>query len=881
MAMTRVPTTTTTMINAGADVCGAIRFKFKLFKYINNNVVMIILILILSLLTNTSSATTTASNSNSNTVNYTFAIIPKSINNIFFDDVIKGCDYRSNELLLSTTATATTAITTAVTNVTCLFMGPVTQNAMEQVAVIDELIFKNNHNNQKIDGIAVSVIDSNAIKEVLLKAKSYGIQVITFDSDIEIDSDDDIDDASTTTTTTTTNSSSSSLKIKYRSAYVGTDNIAFGEQIGKTLIELAANTANAKAIANAGGEDGGDVRIHKFGIISNTDPNILLREQGLRNVLSKNSNNSNSNNNTWIEVHQSPMDMKDNKYLALGQMHILTVENSLTAIVSLLGGPMFDTTTDRGWEAFATTHDNPNLLLVSADSLPIQVELLHKGYANGLVGQLPFDMGMKSFDTLLNLVTTSSTQKNVTVVPEIIHTDLIEFVLLSSSSSDDGDGDSGGDSAIAPPSIIEDGSNNNTMDDIDIDIDIDSSNDNDNDHDIKTSYVFAIVSKSINIPFFDDVKAGCEARAATIMRRTSNQVNIECFYTGPIEQDDPIEQAKIIEDLILNNNGNGNNNNDTVKVDGIAFSVIDSNIAYNLTVMAQDANIPIITFDSDAPFSKRIAYIGTDNRQLGNELANTLLLVVKEEENGNGNENEPQNGDGKKERQKSYGVVSNNHPNLQLREKGLNDILSSSSSSAKSSMLWNQVDNSPTNFEQINDLIVNNTSTNTRIDAIFSTAGRPMRDVEEWKDFVSNNINTNNNKIKLIVADTHPDQVKLLQQKYVNGLVGQTPYLMGSISIDVLLKLATKKAKTATATTTTTLLDNSSGSGSGNDNDNTDIDIEEYLYTNLVRARLIESKNQNDNIDDSDGNGDDDGDGNDDSSNASSLLPSFVIVVAG
>merc|ERR1740130_2484182 len=107
-------------MNAGADVCGAIK-KIK-FKYINNNGVIIILILILSLLTNTSSATTTTA-SNSNTVNYTFAIIPKSINNIFFEDVIKGCDYRSNELLLTTTATTTT--TTVTTNVTCLFIGPV------------------------------------------------------------------------------------------------------------------------------------------------------------------------------------------------------------------------------------------------------------------------------------------------------------------------------------------------------------------------------------------------------------------------------------------------------------------------------------------------------------------------------------------------------------------------------------------------------------------------------------------------------------------------------------------------------------------------------------------------------------------------------------
>merc|ERR1712166_566878 len=249
--------------------------------------------------------------------------------------------------------------------------------------------------------------------------------------------------------------------------------------------------------------------------------------------------------------------------------------------------------------------------------------------------------------------------------------------------------------------------------------------------------------------------------------------------------------------------------------------------------------IPIITFDSDAPLSKRIAYIGTDNIQLGNELANTLLLVVNEE---NENGKEQQN---KQQKQKTYGVLSNHDPNLQLRETGLNDILLSTSSTSltSSTILWKQVDISPTNFggnttlafEQMNDLITNNTR---YIDAIFSTAGRPMRDVEKWKDYVSNIVNTNtnnnnpdnnnNNKIKLIVADTHPDQVKLLQQKYVNGLVGQTPYLMGSLSIDVLLKLATKQATTATATATTTLLDNSSGSGSGsgNANDNTDTDTD-------------------------------------------------------
>ena len=42
---------------------------------------------------------------------------------------------------------------------------------------------------------------------------------------------------------------------------------------------------------------------------------------------------------------------------------------------------------------------------------------------------------------------------------------------------------------------------------------------------------------------------------------------------------------------------------------------------------ARDANIPVITFDADAPKSARQAYVGTDNKEMGRELGRQLIKL--------------------------------------------------------------------------------------------------------------------------------------------------------------------------------------------------------------------------------------------------------------
>ena len=75
-------------------------------------------------------------------------------------------------------------------------------------------------------------------------------------------------------------------------------------------------------------------------------------------------------------------------------------------------------------------------------------------------------------------------------------------------------------------------------------------------------------------------------------------------------------QAQIIQDFI------------TQKVDGLAISVADVAAMTKSIEAATAAGIPVVTFDADAPGSKRIAYIGTNNKDFGLALGKQLAAAA-------------------------------------------------------------------------------------------------------------------------------------------------------------------------------------------------------------------------------------------------------------
>jgi ribose transport system substrate-binding protein len=118
-----------------------------------------------------------------------FAVVPKAMNNPYFDLSRDGCMARAK----------------ALGNVECIYNGPIEHEPASQVQIIQDLI------TQGVDGIAISVSDADAAVGVIKQARAAGIAVITFDADAP-------------------NSA--------RQAYVGTDNKAMGAELGRQLIKL-------------------------------------------------------------------------------------------------------------------------------------------------------------------------------------------------------------------------------------------------------------------------------------------------------------------------------------------------------------------------------------------------------------------------------------------------------------------------------------------------------------------------------------------------------------------------------------------------------------------------------------------------------------------
>jgi len=118
-----------------------------------------------------------------------FAVVPKAMNNPFFDLTRDGCMAEAAKL----------------GNVECIYQGPVEHEPATQAQIIDDFI------TQGVDGLAISVADAAAATTLIDKAVDAGIAVITFDSD------------------------ASESK---RTAYVGTNNKDFGVALGEELLKL-------------------------------------------------------------------------------------------------------------------------------------------------------------------------------------------------------------------------------------------------------------------------------------------------------------------------------------------------------------------------------------------------------------------------------------------------------------------------------------------------------------------------------------------------------------------------------------------------------------------------------------------------------------------
>ena len=293
----------------------------------------------------------------------------------------------------------------------------------------------------------------------------------------------------------------------------------------------------------------------------------------------------------------------------------------------------------------------------------------------------------------------------------------------------------------------------------------------------KNHYTFAVVPKQL-ITFFEPTGVGCQDQAARLTN-TIDEVTVDCLYVGPSDASNRgAVQAQMVEEILW---GNANNRtaNQTVTpmIDGLAISVVDADLMTPILNRAkEELNIPIVTFDSDAPDSMRSYYIGTDNTFFGRQMARQMESL------------NPAGG--------TYGIIAGESTNLQARANGI--IQELFDQTANSHTTWEPLEGSPFDaqnnltlaLEKMEDWATENPT------VLVSVTGLPMRIIEAdddsgqsyapWQGFVDGNKHRN---ITLLCADATDHQITFLKYDYIDGLAGQLPYDMGVKSIDSLWTL--------------------------------------------------------------------------------------------
>ena len=270
------------------------------------------------------------------------AVVPKNLNNPFFDQAKLGCDKAVEEI--------------GADKVECFFIGPPEHGGGdEQVQIVADLIAKG------VDGIAVAAANAAAMGSVLPEAKAKGIPVLTWDTDLLPENQD------------------------LRAAYIGTHNYDIGVELAKLAQKIKP--------------EGGTICIQSGGAAA---ANHNERMQGIRDTLAGVERGDPpgarlEGANGWTEVDGCPLYTNDDFPLSVQQLEdILGKYPDLDAFIPTGGFPQFVPDANRAAvEPYKDKIASGELALVVADTLPVQIDLMKEGLSAGQVGQRPFEMGYK------------------------------------------------------------------------------------------------------------------------------------------------------------------------------------------------------------------------------------------------------------------------------------------------------------------------------------------------------------------------------------------------------------------------------------------------------------------------------------------------------
>jgi ribose transport system substrate-binding protein len=251
------------------------------------------------------------------------------------------------------------------------------------------------------------------------------------------------------------------------------------------------------------------------------------------------------------------------------------------------------------------------------------------------------------------------------------------------------------------------------------------------------SETYYLISTNMALPYWQTAIAGFHKAAA--------QYGVKAVIGGP-DTFDAQGELQALQKAVQ------------AKPAGILISVADAPLLQPEINKAIDAEIPVITIDSDAPYSHRIMFIGTNNREAGHLGGERVASAL----HGKGN---------------VVFFTMPGQPNLDERLNGYEEVFANYPG-IKTAEIVNIKGDPGIAFDNAQRLVAQ-TGAN-KIDALVCLEASSGKDVGEVlrRQHLSDRL--------LVAMDVDPDTLNLIKEGVIDTTIAQKPYTMGFFGLKVL-----------------------------------------------------------------------------------------------
>lgn len=232
-------------------------------------------------------------------------------------------------------------------NAHCIYYGSPEKSARIQTQDVTDLI------EAGVDGLALSAIKNGLLKDHTREKIAYWqLPIVAFDSP---------------------------LNEPVAKAYIGTDNYAMGYRLGIEVRKMRPT--------------GGTYCVQ---FASEVSPNHKQRLNGIIDGLTNSQQDT-----SWSTVFGCPISFNGVKQRAIRQITRVLKTSKPDVLLSTGGGGIFsENAYKKAILPYKTKIASSELIIASIDTVPAQIRLLKEGLSTINIGQRPYEMGVKTFETL-------------------------------------------------------------------------------------------------------------------------------------------------------------------------------------------------------------------------------------------------------------------------------------------------------------------------------------------------------------------------------------------------------------------------------------------------------------------------------------------------